>query len=57
MLRTATYKDVFSTIELRDYLPGLKNNRYLRKKSLNKFLIRGKVEEYTIVRCATVESL
>ncbi len=57
VLRTAACKDMFSTTELRDCLPGLKNNQYLRKKSPNEFLIRGKVEEHAIVGCVTVESL
>jgi len=56
VLRTAACKDIFSATELRDCLPGLKNNQYLRKKSPNEFLIRGKVEEHAIVGCVTVES-
>lgn len=57
VIRTAACEDVFTATELRDCLPGLKNNQYLRKKSPNEFLIRGKVEEHAIVGCAAVESL
>lgn len=57
MLRTSACKDMFFATELRVCLPGLKNNRYLRKKSPNEFLIRGKVEEHAIVGCVNVESL
>lgn len=57
VLRTAACKDIFSATELRDCLPGLKNDQYLRKKSPNEFLIRGKVEEHAIVGCVAVESL
>lgn len=57
VLRTAACKDIVSVPALRDCLPGLENNRYLRLKSPNEFLIRGKVEERAIVGCATVQSL
>lgn len=55
--RTAACKDIFSAPELRDNLPGLENNKYLRKKSRNEFIIRGKVEEHAIVGCTTVKSI
>lgn len=57
VIHTAACKDVFSVRKLRDCLPGLKDNQYLKKKSPNEFLIRAKVEEQAIVACATVESL
>ena len=57
VIRTAACKDMFTATELRDYLSGSKNEQFLRKKSSNEFLIRGKVQEHAIVGCGTVESL
>lgn len=57
VIRPAACKDMFSAAELRDHLPGLRNNEYLEMRSRNEFLIRGKVEENAIVGCASVKSL
>ena len=57
VLRISACKDVFSAPELRDCLPGLKNNEYLKKKFRKEFLIRGKVEEHAIIGCVTCRDL
>ncbi len=48
---------MFTAPELQDCLPGLKYNDYLKTKSHNEFLIRGKVEEQAIVGCVSIGDL
>ena len=57
VLHMIVCKNIFSATELWNCLFSLKNNQYLKKKSLNEFLIQEKVEKHAIIKYITVESL